>query len=253
MKNIRVIPVLLMSDGGLVKTKRFLNPVYIGDVTNTVKIFNSKRADEIVILDIDASRENRRPNFTLIEKIASEAFMPLGYGGGVTSVQEIERLFKIGIEKVVLNSSIFTIDGLIKEAANRYGSQSIVASLDVKKNIFGKYEIFSNSGQRKQSKGLTETLTYIQSQGIGEVIINAIDRDGTMEGYDIKLIHQVANQISVPLVALGGAGCISHMRQAVVAGASAVAAGSMFVFHGKHKAVLINYIDQNQIDDLGEL
>ena len=221
MRSSRVIPVLLLSQSGLVKTTKFGAPVYIGDAINAVKIFNDKEADEILILDIEATKLGKEPNFGQIEEIASEAFMPLGY---------------------VLNSGIHANPDLLNEASKIFGSQSIVVSIDVKKDYFGRYRLYSNSGTRKEKIGIEEFLARVQSQGAGEVILNSIDRDGMMSGYDLSLVTLVAKQLAVPLVALGGAGNIAHLGEAVRAGASAVAAGSMFVFQGRHKAVLISYL-----------
>lgn len=242
MINSRVIPVLsLDSTGRAVKTVRFKNRTYIGDPVNAVRIFNDKEVDEICILDIDASRKGYAPNFRLIESIASQAFMPLAYGGGVTTLQDIRRLFKIGIEKVVLNTSLHTSSSLIYESSHVFGSQSIVASVDVRRGLFGRYAIYSHGGSKRQSIHLDEHIKTIQHQGVGEIVIHSIDRDGMMNGYDTELITHLSTITSVPIVALGGAGSKVHLMCALEAGASAVAAGSIFVYQGTHKAVLLNY------------
>lgn len=248
MTRSRVIPVLLLSEAGVVKTNKFGAPVYIGDATNAVRIFSDKEADEIVILDIEASRLGRDPDFSRIEQIAAEAFMPLGYGGGVTSVQQMERLFKIGVEKIILNSAIHTHPRLLQDASRIFGSQSVVASIDVKRDLLGRQRIYSRSGTRREDVDLSGVLELVQSQGAGEVILGSIDRDGTMKGYDLDMISAAAKQLSVPLVALGGAGSIEHLDAAIRAGASAVAAGSMFVFHGRHRAVLISYLGPSDFE-----
>lgn len=248
MKRSRVIPVLLLSRAGMVKTTKFCSPIYIGDATNAVRIFNDKEADEIVILDIEATRLNKEPDFARIEEIASEAFMPLGYGGGVSSLDQMERLFKIGVEKVILNSAIHTDPELLKDASRIFGSQSIVVSVDVKKDFFGRYGIYSRSGTRRESVDLASFLARIQDQGVGEVILNSIDRDGSMVGYDLGLISATSSQLKVPLVVLGGAGGLKHLDEAICAGASAVAAGAMFVFHGRHRAVLISYLNAADLE-----
>jgi len=248
MTRSRVIPVLLLSEAGVVKTTKFGAPVYIGDATNAVRIFSDKEADEIVILDIQASRLGRDPDFSRIEQIAAEAFMPLGYGGGVTSLQQMEKLFKIGVEKVILNSAIHACPGLLKDAARIFGSQSVVVSIDVKKDFFGRQRVYSRSGTRQEHMDLPSILASVQDQGAGEVILGSIDRDGTMKGYDLDTISFAARQLEVPLVALGGAGSIDHLDAAIRAGASAVAAGSMFVFHGRHRAVLISYLDPSDFE-----
>lgn len=250
MRHARVIPVLLLSESGVVKTKKFSSPVYIGDPTNAVKIFNDKEADEIVLLDIDATRSGKGPNFTRIEEIASEAFMPLGYGGGVTSVSQMERLYRIGIEKVVLNSAIYSYPDLLEEASRIFGSQSIVVSIDVKKDLFGRYCLYSRSGTKKEKTSIEDLLERIQKQGAGEVILNSIDQDGMMTGYDLRLIALAGRKLSIPLVALGGAGSLEHLDEAIHGGASAVAAGAMFVFHGRHRAVLISYLKSSELQKI---
>lgn len=256
MSLARIIPVLLLSDSGMVKTKKFTLPTYIGDPINAVRIFNEKEVDEIIILDIDASRFNRGPDFDRIKEISSEAFMPLGYGGGVKSISQMERLFKIGVEKIILNTAIYEDYSLLREAANIFGSQSIVVSIDVKKDFWGRYHIYSKCGSKKQSIDLFSLISLIQNQGVGEIILSSIDRDGLMSGYDLKLISSVSSQLQVPLVALGGAGSLDDFNDALQSGASSVAAGSMFVFHGPHKAVLISYIPpkklKSEFNSLGE-
>lgn len=248
MLRIRIIPILLLSDGGLVKTIKFSKDKYIGDPINAVKIFNQKEVDELVLLDISATRNGTSPNFLEIKEIVSEAFMPVGYGGGISKMSHIEQLFNIGVEKVIFNSAIFTHRNLIEEAVNIYGSQSIVASLDVKKDIWGNYKVYSSSGKKKQNLTLDSCIKLIQEIGFGELVINNIDRDGTMLGYDVELIEKVSGMLNIPVVAVGGAGTISDFVKAIKAGASAIAAGSMFVFQGVHKAVLISYITADQLE-----
>ena len=244
----RVIPVLLLKGNGLVKTIKFKNPTYIGDPINAVKIFNEKEVDELVVLDITATIENRAPNFSKIAEIANECFMPLGYGGGIKSIDEIKKLFDIGIEKIILNSSLHINPKLITEAANIFGCQSIIASIDIKKNILGNYIIKTHSGTKVNQIKLIEFLKKVEDYGVGEIIINSIDRDGTMEGYDYKLIRITSEIVSIPVVACGGAGKIEHLAKAINdAGASAVAAGSLFVFQGVHKAVLISYPNYSEL------
>lgn len=241
MLRYRVIPVLLLKDNGLVKTTRFRKPVYIGDPINAVKIFNEKEVDELILLDISATNEYREPNYKKIEEIVSEAFMPIGYGGGINKLEQIERLFKLGIEKVILNTAAQLNPGLIRQAAEIFGNQSIVVAIDVKKDIWGRNRIFTHSGTKKQKTDIDSFLKIAEESGAGEIFINSIDRDGTMKGYDIELIKQMSGMVSVPVVASGGAGSIKDFSFAIEAGASAVAAGAMFVFQGVHRAVLINY------------
>lgn len=242
MSLTRIIPVILISNAGMVKTVRYKSPTYIGDPVNAIRIFNEKEVDEIVVLDINATRINGEPNYCYIEEMASEAFMPLGYGGGIRSVPQMEKLFRIGIEKVIINSAIYHNPLLLKEASQIFGSQSVVVAIDVKKDFFGRYILYSNAGKNKENIDLIKFLEKIQENGAGEIIVNSIDRDGTMSGYDLDLISKIAEHIAVPFVALGGAGSVSHLEQATKAGASSVAAGSMFVFQGPHKAVLISYV-----------
>ena len=248
MLRTRIIPVLLLNDGGLVKTVKFSKDTYIGDPINAVKIFNQKEVDELVLLDISVTRNGTSPNFLEIKEIVSEAFMPIGYGGGISKMEHFEKLFNIGIEKVILNSAIFTDKDLIEEAIKIYGSQSIVASLDVKKDLWGNYKVYSNSGKKKQNLSIESCIALIQEIGFGELIINNIDKDGIMLGYDLELIKKVSDMLTIPVVAVGGAGTITDFIKAINVGASAVAAGSMFVFQGVHKAVLISYITTDQLE-----
>lgn len=242
MNKTRVIPVLLLRGRGLVKTVKFKDPTYIGDPVNSVRIFNEKEVDELVFLDIFATREGRGPDFDLLADIAGEAFMPMAYGGGITSLEQIRRVFALGFEKVVIDSAAYGGGALIREAAAVFGAQSIVGCVDVRRTLLGRYELYSHAGGTKQPVGLVDHVKALEQQGVGEIIVNAIDRDGTQSGYDLKLIREVASNVQVPVVACGGAGSLDDMAAAVHdAGASAVAAGSLFVFVGPHRAVLINY------------
>jgi imidazole glycerol-phosphate synthase subunit HisF len=253
MLRVRVIPVLLLKNGGLVKGRQFKDHKYLGDPINAVKIFNEKEVDELVFLDISATQNNRPPNFELIEDIASEAFMPFGYGGGITTIEQIERLFSLGVEKVILNSSAFYRPELLTEAVRISGSQSIVVSMDVKKTIFGKYEVYIENGSKRTKIPPVEYAKNMESIGVGEVILNCVDREGTEKGYDLFLLERVSEAVNIPVVAVGGAGKLIHFKDAVNKGhASAVAAGNMFVFHGKHKAVLITYPEYNKLTTLFE-
>jgi len=243
----RVIPVLLLQNDGLVKTTKFKDPKYIGDPINAIKIFNDKEVDELVFLDIEASKGKRSIDYELISNIASECFMPLCYGGGIKDIESIRKILQLGVEKIAINSYAFENPDLIKEAALLFGTSTIVISIDVKKNIFGKYEIWTNGGTKKIKTGLNEAILNMEQLGAGEILINSIDKDGTMLGYDCKLIEQVSKLVSIPVVAAGGAGKILDFKNAINSGASAVAAGSMFVFHGKHKAVLITYPSRKEI------
>ncbi len=246
----RVIPVLLYSKG-LVKSERFKNHRYVGDPINAVKIFNEKEVDEIVLLDIDASKNKTSPNFKLIEEIGTEAFMPFSYGGGITTIEQIQTLISLGAEKIILNTSAINNPRLITEAADYFGSSSVIVSIDVKKNLFGKYQIYSHVKGKTVDGDPLSMAVESERLGAGEILINSVDLDGTMQGYDLRLIKSVAEKVNVPVIACGGAGNIGHMETALRQGqASAVAAGSMFVFHGKHRAVLISYPDRKEINKL---
>jgi len=244
----RIIPCLLIKNRGLYKTIKFKDPIYVGDPANALKIFNEKEVDELIVLDITATKEKKKPNFKLLNELASECFMPLCYGGGITSLDEIKTLFNLGIEKVSLNSITYSKPELISEAAKIFGSQSIVGSIDVKKNLFGKYQVYINSGTLNTKKDAVEYAQYLTNLGVGEIFLNSIDRDGIMSGYDIDLIKNVSASVPVPLVACGGAGRIEDFGIAIhQGGASAVSAGSFFVFHGKHRAVLITYPTRDEM------
>lgn len=250
MLRTRVIPVLLLKNVGLVKTQQFKNPKYVGDPINAVRIFNDKEVDELVFLDISATPNKRKPNFELIRDIATEAFMPFGYGGGITTINDIEKLFKIGVEKVILNTAAFENPKIITEAAEIFGSQSIVASVDVKKTLFGAKKIIINCGNKKVGINYVEYVKKLEQLGVGEIIINSIDNDGIGQGYDLDLIKQVSSSLGIPIVTLGGAGKVEHFQEAIVHGASAVAAGSMFVFTGPHRAVLISYPNYDDLENM---
>jgi cyclase len=250
MNKTRVIPVLLLRGRGLVKTIKFKQPKYVGDPINAVRIFNEKEADELVFLDITATSERRGPDFELLSDIASEAFMPMAYGGGVTTLVEIRRIFELGFEKVILNSATYKNPGLISEAAAIFGSQSILGCVDVRKNLLGRYELFSDSAKVKEKSNLFEHLAILTQSGVGEILVNAIDRDGTMGGYDLKLLREVSAAVTVPVIACGVAGSLDHLVEAVQDGhATAVAAGSLFVFMGPHRAVMINYPERKLLAD----
>jgi len=243
----RVIPILLLQNDGLIKTTKFKDPKYVGDPINAIRIFNDKEVDELVFLDILASKEKRGIDFDLIENLASECFMPLCYGGGVKDVDSIRRILKLGVEKVSLNSAAFENPDFVKEAVKLFGSSTIVISIDVKKNLWGTYEVWTNGGTKNTKLNPLEAAKKMEDLGAGEILLNSIDKDGTMLGYDNKLIDHVSRSISLPLIAVGGAGKTSDFSAAISSGASAVAAGSMFVFHGKHKAVLITYPDRKEL------
>lgn len=242
------MPVLLIQNGGLVKSIRFKDHKYVGDPLNAVKIFNDKEVDEIVILDISASREKRPPNIQQIAEIAGEAFMPLAYGGGITRLEEIKEILYQGAEKVVLNTSAIDRPELITEAASRFGSQSIVVSIDAQKNWLGKYKVYRDNGAKATALAPEELAQKAEAAGAGEIFLTSIDRDGTFLGYDLDLIKRVSQAVGIPVIACGGAAEITDLQKAVnEGGASAVAAGSMFVYQRPHRAVLISYPSQQEL------
>jgi len=249
---IRLIPVLLLKGKGLVKTSKFKNPVYIGDPINAVRIFNEKEVDELVLCDIEASILQREPNYAWIKDIVSESFMPVGYGGGIRHMEQIRKIFDLGVEKVILNSAAFDFK-LISQAAAIYGNQSIVGCIDVKKSFFGAYNVYSKSGSIKHKTTPDEFAKQLVSAGVGEIIIQSIDNEGSMNGFDLDLTQSITSVVNVPVVASGGAGNMQHISDVLDKGkASSVAAGSFFVFKGKHKAVLINYPKQDEIKALNQ-
>jgi len=238
----RVIPCLLLKGRGLVKTERFRKPTYIGDPVNTVRIFNEKEVDEIAMLDIDATIEDRAPQFELIEQVAGEAFMPLAYGGGIRRLDQARRIIGLGVEKVVLNSVAFDDPGEVRRMAGAIGSQSIVVSVDAKKSLFGRWEVRTRGGRKRTGREPVAYCAEMQALGAGEILLNSIDREGTMQGYDLDLIRAVCREVDIPVIACGGAGRLEDFSRALRdGGAAAVAAGSLFVFQGRHRAVLISY------------
>lgn len=249
----RVIPALLLRDGGLIKTRKFGKQTYIGDPLNAIRIFNEKEVDELVLLDIDASREKREPDYELIARVAGECFMPLGYGGGISNVEQVRRIFSAGVEKVILQTSALEKPELIRQIAQRFGSQSIVVSIDVKRDWFGRYRLRSLTRGGLASLGWLEAMRELVAAGAGEVLLNAVDRDGMQIGYDLNLIRLASEAVHVPVIALGGASNISDFTLAINAGASAVAAGSFFVLHGTHRAVLITYPEYADLEKMFEV
>jgi imidazole glycerol-phosphate synthase subunit HisF len=247
----RVIPCLLLKDKGLVKSVRFKDYTYIGDPLNAVKIFNEKKADELIFLDIRATNERRTIDVDLVRKIGEECNMPFSVGGGIQTTEQIRELLKAGAEKVCINTFAFNDINFVRKAAAEYGSSTIVVSIDIKKKTFGKQQAYIYSGTKTTGMGAVEYAQKIATMGAGEIIINSIERDGTMEGYDLELIRKVANSVDIPVVALGGAGSLNDLKMAVEIGnASAVAAGSVFVFQGPRKAVLINFPTRKELIEL---
>lgn len=248
----RVIPCLLVKNRGLVKTIKFEQPKYVGDPINAVKIFNEKESDELMLLDIDATAEGREPDYHMIKNLAAECRMPLCYGGGVTTVEQFKKIISLGVEKVAISTAAITDPDLVRQAAEVVGSQSVVVVLDVKKRrLSSKYSVYTHNGTKDTKLEVTELARNFESLGAGEIVINCIDRDGSMQGYDLKLIKQVRDVITIPVTALGGAGSLEHIKELVdefgIIGASA---GSLFVFKGKYRAVLINYPNQSIKDEI---
>ncbi|MCJ7529981.1 MAG: AglZ/HisF2 family acetamidino modification protein [Anaerolineales bacterium] len=243
-----MIPCLLLKGRGLVKTVRFKDPTYLGDPINVVRIFNDKEVDELVLLDITATAERRKPQIEYIAEIAGECFMPLGYGGGICDLATIREILSVGVEKVIINSHAAKDPSFVREAAREVGSQSLVVSIDVRKNQRGKAEIFTRGGKKSTGCDPVQFAQKMEALGAGELFLTSIDRDGTMQGYDIELIQGVAHSVRIPVVACGGAASVQDLEAAVKqGGASAAAAGSMFVFQGKHRAVLISYPNPQEI------
>jgi imidazole glycerol-phosphate synthase subunit HisF len=250
MLSTRVIPCLLLRDGGLVKTVGFDSPRYVGDPINAVRIFNDKEVDEMVFLDIGATPSGGGPNFELLADIASEAFMPFAYGGGVSTLEQAKRLFALGVEKVVINTAAARTPRLVSDVAEVAGSSSVVASIDVRRSWRGQYGVWVNGGREDCRTDPVTRAQELERLGAGEILLNSINRDGTQSGYDLELVGRVSGAVSVPVVAVGGAGNLTHFREAVDHGASAVGAGSLFVFHGKHRAVLITYPERKDLEEL---
>ena len=247
----RIIPCLLVKDKGLVKTVNFKNPKYVGDPINAVRIFNEKQVDELTVLDIDATAENREPDYRMIENLAAECRMPLCYGGGVKTPEQAQRIFSLGVEKVAISSAAIQNRKLITQIAERVGSQSVVVIIDVKKKLLGGYEVYINNGKKATGKDPFEIARELEALGAGEVVINSIDQDGVMKGYDLNLAEKIRAVTSLPLTVLGGAGTVQDIGKLIhkfgIIGASA---GSLFVFKGVYKAVLINYPTPSEKDEL---
>lgn len=247
----RIIPCLLVRDKGLVKTVNFKNPKYVGDPINAVRIFNEKQVDELTVLDIDASVENREPDYKMIENLAAECRMPLCYGGGVKTPEQAQRIFSLGVEKIAISSAAVEDPLLVTRIAERVGSQSVVVIIDVKSKLLGTYEVYINNGKKATGKNPFEFAKQLEALGAGEIVINSIDQDGAMKGYDMSLAEKMRSVTSLPLTVLGGAGSVQDIGQLInkfgIIGASA---GSLFVFKGVYKAVLISYLSPSDKDEL---
>jgi imidazole glycerol-phosphate synthase subunit HisF len=246
----RVIPALLLSNGGLVKTLRFKKAKYVGDPINAVRIFNEKEVDELIVLDITASKQKRDPDYALIEQIAGECFMPLAYGGGVRTLQQAKRIFASGVEKICVQTAALENPQFVREMADHFGSQSIVVSLDIKRNWLGRVQVFAAAQGKSICCDWMRLLLDLVEAGAGEVLLNVVNKDGTLSGPDLDLVHYASQLVGVPLIAAGGVSSLADIKSAVDAGASAVAAGAFFVYHGPHRAVLITYPKYHELEQL---
>jgi cyclase len=248
----RIIPCLLVHKKGLVKTTKFKDPKYVGDPINAVKIFNEKEVDELIVVDIDASREGRDPDYKMIENLATECRMPLCYGGGIKTVEQAQKIFSLGVEKIAVSSAAIENPSMISEMAERVGNQSVVVVLDVKKKtLSGKYELYTLNGTKATGIDPVNFAIKMQKLGAGEIVVNSIDQDGVMKGYDMNLINKIREVINIPITVMGGAGTMDDIGSVIQQhGIIGVAAGSLFVFKGKYRAVLINYPTANEKAEL---
>jgi len=251
MLRLRITPCLLLRDKGLVKTKNFKPFKYIGDPINAIRIFNEKKSDELIVLDIDATSENLSPDFSMIKKLAAECRMPLCYGGGIKNVDHAKQIISLGVEKVALSSSFIDNPDIVTDISSVVGSQSVVVILDVKKSFFGKYEVYTHNGQVNTKKTPMELAKLAVKLGAGEIVVNSIDLDGSMKGYDLTLAKELRNAVNTPISIMGGAGSLNDMKKLFdVCGVVGAIAGSLFVFKGALQAVLINYPSSVEKDNL---
>lgn len=250
MYHNRIIPCLLLDDGKLVKTVKFAKPRYIGDPLNAVKIFNDKEVDELIFLDIRATEKGVRPDFAYLQKITEQCFMPLCYGGGVNNLEDIRELFRIGFEKISINTGAYENIELVREASAHFGNQSIVGAMDVGTNMFGKKVVKVHRGSRNTKESPVDYAKKLEEAGAGEIFLNSITCDGSMQGYDYELVEQITDHVHVPVIACGGAGSLEDCKKAVDSGASAAAAGSIFVYWGINRGILINYPDEHTVTQM---
>jgi len=246
----RVIPALLLNQTGLVKTTQYKNPKYVGDPINVIRIFNDKEVDELLLLDIYASKEKRQPNYNLIKELAGECYMPMTYGGGISNFEQADKIFSCGVEKICLQSAVIYNPSFISDLAKHFGTQSIMISVDVKKNSFGQPSFFHASEEKILELDLLSLIKKFVDSGAGEILLNVVDKEGTLSGPDLNLIQRISQLIEVPLIAAGGIASLADIKAAVDAGASAVAAGAFFVYYGPHKAVLITYPKYSELEKL---
>ena len=251
MLRTRVMPCILLKNGRLVKTVKFQNDKYVGDLLNAVRIYNQKEVDELVVFDISRTTSGQLIDFDLIQKMAAQCFMPVCYGGGVKTLNDFKTLFTLGVEKVSVSSLLFDNPEVVRDAVSIYGSQSIVATIDLVKPLFrSRYVIKTHSGRKKRAVLTSEIIAYCEDLGVGEIILTSIDHEGQGKGYDYELVKQISHSVNIPVVISGGAGQLDDFKKAVDSGASAVAAGDMFTFYGKHRAVLITYPEYEQLTNL---
>jgi cyclase len=251
MLQTRVMPCLLYFKTGLYKTIKFKNPSYVGDPINAIKIYNEKEVDELIFLDINASVEKRDPDYKIIKDIATECFMPLCYGGGISNTEQIKKIFGIGVEKISINTAAIDNPTLISEAASSFGSQAIIVSIDVKKSFWGKFEVMKNKGSKSIGRDPVSFAKEIEQAGAGEILLTAVDREGTWEGYDIELLKQVTSAVKIPVIVNGGAGSMHHLEEAKKTGhASGLAIGSMAVYQKKGMGVLINFPGRPELEKI---
>ena len=248
----RIIPCLLIQDSGLVKTVKFKDPKYVGDPINAVKIFNEKEADELIVLDIDATANSVEPNYLQIAHLATECRMPLCYGGGIRNAEQAKKIISLGVEKVAISAAALQNPELVSQIAEEIGSQSVVVVLDVKQRLIGnQYDVWTHNGTRNTKENVFEVAAKMEQLGAGEIVINSIDNDGKMKGFDITLAKKIRETVKIPITILGGAGSLADIGKVISAcGVVGVSAGSLFVFKGTYKAVLINYPDARQKDEM---
>lgn len=247
----RVMPCLLLRNAALVKTIGFKNPSYVGDPVNAIRIYNEKEVDELIFLDITATVEGKRPPLKLLADIASECFMPVAYGGGVSRMDDVDAIFSLGIEKIAINTHAVAEPSFLSRVADKYGTQAVVASIDVKRTLIGPYEVFTHGGRNSTGLDPVRQAVKMQTAGAGEILLTSIDRDGTGKGYDIQMLKQVTSAVSIPVIASGGADKVEDCGIAVrEGGASAAALGSIAVYHGRNRAVLINFPTRQQLDEV---
>jgi cyclase len=251
MLKTRIIPCLLLHDGGLVKTEKFKNPKYVGDPINAVRIYNEKEVDELIFLDIDASKLGRGPDLNIIQDLATECFMPFAYGGGITTLNQIHQILNIGVEKVIINQTALLNPDLVREASKHFGSSTIIVAIDVKKDLWGSYKVYNHVKQKSEKFLPEEYAQKMAEAGAGELFVNSVDRDGTYSGFDLQILESINKIVSVPVIACGGASSLQDFKQVVSkTNVSGVAAGSIFVYQGPHRAVLISYPTPEQLQAL---